>query len=114
MAALPWAADAPAPPRDAMREASANLALLSAARAISRTDPDATEHLEAEAVVAHALTGMTPEARLAAASAIRNTQERIYQVLRTLHDGTEGPITADDVLRLLSSLSGDPVKNAHD
>jgi len=96
--ALPWAADAPPPPRDRLREAAANLALLGAARAITRNQPDC--NMSAEEVVTEFLREMTPEGRVEAADRIARTQERIYQALREL-SASGGTITAEDVHRVL-------------
>ena len=91
MAALPWATDAP---RDPMRDAAANIALLSAARGLTSHQPDCPQ--EAADVVAQALMAMTAEERLHAAQVLQTTQERIYNTIVALQ-AREGPITDDDV-----------------
>jgi hypothetical protein len=103
--ALPWAARATPPPpeRDALRDAAANLALLGAARALTRHDPDCQR--SAEEVVADALRGMTPQGRIEAAARVHAATEHIHAKLRELHSA-RGPLSADDVRRAFLGGAG--------
>jgi hypothetical protein len=91
MAALPWAAE---PARDPMRDVAANIAMLSAARGLTRHQPDCP--LEAADVVAQALRDMSAEERQEAARMLQATQERVYATIMALR-AREGPISGDDV-----------------
>ena len=93
--ALPWATDVPP---DRLRDAAANLALLGAARVLTKNQSDCQR--DAEEVVADFMREMTPEGRVEAARRVAQAQERIYQALQTLRSN-EGPITAEDVHRAL-------------
>lgn len=91
--ALPWGRAKPEA-RDPMQDAAANLALLAAARVLTKhTTEDSREALD---VVASALREMTPEGRLAAAARMRMAQEHIYGILKGLQ-AQEGVVTADDI-----------------
>jgi len=100
MAALPWASGEPPPANDPMLNASVKLALLGAARALTR-DAQSSDQEDADDVVSAALVRMTPDERLAAASMLKKTQERIYGALKTIQrDG--GDVTAERVLELMN------------
>jgi len=78
--------------RDPLLDISANLALLAAARRVGGSGRDA------EATVLAALEAMEPGQRALAAAALRRTQERMYEILRRLAEGSpDAPIGADDV-----------------
>lgn len=97
--ALPWGA-APAPP-DPLRNAAANMALLGAARALVKSGASAG-HGDAERVVTEALLDMSADRRIAAATILKQTEERIYAVIKRLQDGgSTVDVSAEDVRRAL-------------
>jgi hypothetical protein len=89
MAALPWATGAP---RDPLLDASANVALLAAAKQLGVSGGD-----DAEAAVMAALAAMDPRRRAMAVAALQSAQERVYGAICRLREAHSGPIRAEEV-----------------
>lgn len=99
--ALPWAEGALALPEKRLQDIAANMALLGAARAITRragVTPEADT--DAEEVVAAELQGMSQEERTAAAMMLQRTQARIFEALQQLQ-AEGGLVTADRVVAIM-------------
>jgi hypothetical protein len=100
---LPWAGEGPPTPNDPWLNASANMALLGAAKAIVRR-PGYTGPADASAedVVAAALRDMSLPERLEAARMLRRTQQRVYAALSALRASGKDHITAEDVSQAMA------------
>jgi hypothetical protein len=95
--ALPWGAGADPAPADPLRDAAANMALLGAARALVKAGMSSAPGDSAEQVVSQALGDMSADRRVAAATILRQTEERIYSVIKRLQEGSTREVTAEEV-----------------
>jgi hypothetical protein len=84
--ALPWGTDAV---RDPLLDASASLALLAAAKQLTRGQ-NRPPGLGAEEVVLRAMAAMSESERVRATTALKLTQERIYALMQTLRAAAGG------------------------